>query len=111
MTAQAHASHDRKTYYKVFVWLFVLTIVEVLVPMWADKYGDRQTLLASFMPHWSTSALFVLSAAKAAIVGLFFMHLKFETKWLKFIAVMPAIAIFYAFSLGAEAFFRFGPHA
>jgi cytochrome c oxidase subunit IV len=108
--APDHAkAHDRKTYYKVFAALGILTVIEIVIPMVAHKYGDDRSPLAGFTPHWSTSALYALSIAKAALVGLFFMHLKFETKWLKFIAVLPAIAIFYAVFLGAEAMFRFGP--
>ena len=107
----AEPHHNRKTYFKVFAALAALTVIEILVPMWANKYGDAKSLLTSFTPHWSTSALYALSVAKAALVGLFFMHLKFETKWLKFIAILPAIAVFYALTLGAESFFRFGPSA
>lgn len=101
------AGHDRKAYIKVFFILFALTIVEVAVPFVADKYGNGTSALAGrFAPHWSTVALYALSIAKAAYVALFFMHLKFETKWLKFIAILPTTAAFYAVTLGAEAYFR-----
>jgi len=102
-------AHDRKTYYKVFAALGVLTAIEIAIPMVAHKYGNDRSSLAAFTPHWSTSALYVLSVAKAVLVGLFFMHLKFETKWLKFIAILPGTAALYALMLGAEAYFRFGP--
>jgi caa(3)-type oxidase subunit IV len=107
------SGHDRKTYFKVFLALFVLTVIEVAIPQVAKKYGDRPSALYSglfqkYTPHWSSVALYALSIAKAALVGLFFMHLKFETKWLKFIAILPAIAGAYALLLTAEAFFRFG---
>ena len=101
------AGHDRKTYFKVFLILFVLTIIEVIIPQVANKYGENPAQLhLSFAPHWSSTALYLLSGAKAAYVALFFMHLKFETKWLKFIAILPATAAFYAVMLCAEAYFR-----
>ncbi|MFN0205121.1 MAG: cytochrome C oxidase subunit IV family protein [Planctomycetota bacterium] len=106
------AGHNRKEYMMIFGALTVLTIVEVAIPMLSDKYGGKKTaydakLFFSFMPHWTTSALLALSVVKAGLVGMFFMHLKHETKWLKFIAVLPAIAALYAVMLGAEAFYRY----
>ena len=38
----------------------------------------------------------ILAVAKAAAVGLWYMHLLFERGWLKFIAVTPALAAAYA---------------
>ncbi len=105
------SGHDRKLYFKVFLALLVLTIIEVAIPLIAHKYGDGKVVTASlfgaFMPHWSSTALYALSIVKAGLVGLFFMHLKFETKWLKLIAVLPAIAGFYALMLCAEVFYRY----
>lgn len=114
------AGHDRKLYLKVFFALAVLTAIEIAIPLMANKYGydaaghagDKATtagksgLFFLFTPHWSSTALFLLSVAKAGLVGLVFMHLKFETKWLKFIAILPAIAALYAVMLCAEAFYR-----
>jgi caa(3)-type oxidase subunit IV len=117
------AGHDRKTYFKIFFALSILTVVEVAIPFVANKYAyapgehseiartsaDSHVMLFNvFSPHWSSVALYALSIAKAGLVGLFFMHLKFETKWLKFIAILPAIAGLYAIMLGAEAFYRYG---
>jgi caa(3)-type oxidase subunit IV len=106
------SGHDRKSYYKVFFALLVLTLVEVAVPYLAHKYKGlhgayEAKLFFSFTPHWSSLALYLLSIVKAALVGLFFMHLKFETKWLKFIAILPGIAGFYAVVMCAEAFYRY----
>jgi cytochrome c oxidase subunit 4 len=101
------SSHDRKTYFKIFGALAALTALEIAIPTFVHKYGDRSSpLFASYAPHWSSVALYALSVAKALLVALFFMHLKFETKWLRFIAILPAIAAFYAIVLMAEAGFR-----
>lgn len=106
------SGHDRKSYYKVFLALTVLTIVEVAVPAMARKYDGKYgahnaNLFFQFTPHWSSSALYALSIVKAGLVGMYFMHLKHETKWLKFIAILPAIAGFYAVVLGGEVFYRY----
>ena len=105
------SGHHRKTYFAVFIALGVLTAIEIFIPNFAVKYGNNNIvtpqLFGSFTPDWSSTALYALSIAKASLVGLFFMHLKFETKWLKFIAILPIIAGFYALMLTAEAFYRY----
>jgi cytochrome c oxidase subunit IV len=114
------AGHDRKLYLKVFFALAVLTAIEIAIPLMANKYGytpaqkeaatartsGGSQLFFAFTPHWSSSALYLLSIAKAGLVALVFMHLKFETKWLKFIALLPATAALYALMLCAEGFYR-----
>jgi hypothetical protein len=111
------SGHNRKTYFKIFLALGILTVVEIAIPILTNKYGyenatdaartaEQVGLFNVFTPHWSSTALYFLSFAKASLVGLFFMHLKFETKWLKFIAILPGIAAFYALMLCAEAFYR-----
>lgn len=106
------SGHDRKTYLKIFVILAILTAVEIAIPMIDHKYQGlygayEAKLFFQFTPRWSSSALFALSIVKAGLVGLYFMHLKHETKWLKFIALLPAIAGFYAVVMCGEAFYRF----
>ncbi|MBI3820887.1 MAG: cytochrome C oxidase subunit IV family protein [Planctomycetes bacterium] len=106
------AGHDRKTYIKIFLTLTILTAIEVAIPFidrkYGGKFGAREAgLFLTFTPRWSSSMLFMLSIVKAGLVGLYFMHLKYETKWLKFIAMLPAIAGFYAVMMCGEAFYRF----
>jgi cytochrome c oxidase subunit IV len=91
MSAQAH----RKEYWVIFVWLAVLTAVEVGV---------------AYMPIATVpmvSALVLLALSKAALVGLYYMHLKSETKILRnTITFCLGIPVFYAFVLIAEAAWR-----
>ena len=90
-----HASH-RRTYWIIFVWLFVLTILEVgvvFVP------GVAKPLLIS--------ALCLMAVGKAALVGLFYMHLNTETKLLQWTVFLPlGLMAFYAIVLIAEATWR-----
>jgi caa(3)-type oxidase subunit IV len=52
-------------------------------------------------------ALVGLAVTKAAIVGLYYMHLKHETKILKFTVAIPVAApAFYALVLISEAAWR-----
>lgn len=106
------AGHDRKTYVKIFFALTILTAVEVAIPFidhkYNGKYGAKEAgLFLQFTPRWSSSVLYLLSIVKAGLVGMYFMHLKYETKWLKFIALLPAIAGLYAIMLCGEAFYRY----
>lgn len=59
-------SMNPKKYIVVWLWLFILTAIEVGIAMTDITRG---ILVLS---------LLVLAAAKAALVGLFFMHLRFE---------------------------------
>ena len=71
-------AHKHPNYVLIWVYLAVLTAVEVGV---------------AFISHFSKTTLLiillVLAVWKALLVALYFMHLKFE-KWnLRFIAIIP----------------------
>jgi cytochrome c oxidase subunit IV len=86
---------NRKEYWIIFVVLFVLTIVEVGVAY------------APIAKPLMASALILLAVSKAAIVGLFYMHLKHETNIMKWsIAIPLATPAVYAVVLMAEASWR-----
>ncbi len=86
---------NRKEYWMVFTALFVLTILEVGVVY----MGVPKTPL--FL------ALTGLAIVKASLVGLFFMHLKHETKILRRTVAIPmSIPAFYALILIAEGAWR-----
>ena len=87
MTAAA-AGHKHPDYMKIFWALAILTVVElavVFLPIGKIVIG---------------AALVVLAVWKAALVAMYFMHLRFETKTLGWIAVTPlAIATLLVFLL------------
>jgi cytochrome c oxidase subunit 4 len=91
-----HAS-KRKTYLKVFGILIVLTVLEVGIV---------------YIPGLARGLLVIglvgLALAKAAAVALYFMHLKEETKWLKFTVGVPLLVFppLYALVLIFEAIGR-----
>jgi cytochrome c oxidase subunit 4 len=91
------AAEHRKVYWKIFVWLFVLTVLEVglvYVP------GISKPMLVA--------GLVGMALVKAALVGLFYMHLNDESTGLKWTVAIPmAIPAFYAFVLIAEAAWRY----
>lgn len=93
-THSEHKSH-KKEYFIIFIILGVLTILEVGV---AEINGiDTLTKGAS---------LTLLAVAKALIVAMYYMHLKDETKWLKFIASIPVLAAVFATVLCLEGYFK-----
>jgi len=70
---------EERRYLQVFFWLFVLTALEIAV-----------TYLP--LPKVATGGMLVLLAGtKAAMVGLYYMHLVHEKKMLTYIAVTPAV--------------------
>jgi cytochrome c oxidase subunit 4 len=89
-----HRSH-KKQYFFIFLMLTALTVVELLIP---DMKG-----LSSFA---KSSSLTVLAVGKCFLVGYFFMHLNHETKWLKFVALIPIAAVLYTVMVVVEALIR-----
>jgi cytochrome c oxidase subunit IV len=79
MSSATTAHHEEPNYMAIFWYLLVLTIAEV---------G------ATYLPFGKVvvgSLLVSMALAKAALVAMFFMHLKFENKTLGVIAVTPLI--------------------
>ncbi len=72
-------SHD-STYLRVFVALLVFTILEYLFAMLTQ---DHFVALVS--------GLVALAVTKAALVALFFMHLKFEGRWVYLLLVPTGV--------------------
>jgi cytochrome c oxidase subunit 4 len=86
----AHASHGSghheqhgsySTYISVFVALLVLTAISLVV-------GNSQVLREK-TPRVMWAAMMAVSCAKAMLVILFFMHLKWEANW-KYVLTIPA---------------------
>ena len=89
-----HKSHT-KEYIIVFVVLTLLTVLELFIP------GLKDT------PHaYKAAGLTLLAVAKALVVAYFYMHLKEETRWLKFIAAIPISAVIFAVGLILEGMYR-----
>ena len=95
-SAGAHHAPDRKEIWKIFGILLVLTILEVIV---AQLPGIGKTTLGVL--------LVAMAVAKAGIVALFYMHLKHETKVMRFWVGIPfAAPAIYALALIADAAWR-----
>ncbi|MEW6298754.1 MAG: cytochrome C oxidase subunit IV family protein [Thermodesulfobacteriota bacterium] len=77
--AHTHTQHVEPNYMNVFWALAVLTVVEIGV-----AYIPIHKLAVGAM-------LVILACAKAALVALYFMHLKFERPTLGIIALTPMI--------------------
>jgi len=96
-STHASAAHDaphdhRKDYIRIFFALLVLTIVEVGITFLKI---DRRVFVALMIG---------LALTKAALVGLYFMHLKYEKRGLLWLAAIPLpLAGLYAVVLMADA--------
>jgi cytochrome c oxidase subunit IV len=80
--ADAHAAgHEapHPNYMAIFWWLLAITIAEVLV-----TYVPLSQAMLIII-------LLVMAFVKAALVALYFMHLKYDNKVLMIIAVVPVI--------------------
>ncbi|MDO9184024.1 MAG: cytochrome C oxidase subunit IV family protein [Bacteriovorax sp.] len=88
-----HKSHTTE-YVIVFVALTLLTGLELAIPGLAVAY------------YLKAISLVGLAFGKAFIVAYFYMHLKEEKGWLKFIAALPILAVMFAVVLILESYFR-----
>lgn len=73
------ATHKEPNYMGVFIWLFALTVVEI-----GAIYLPLSRVVIGFM-------LVCLALSKAALVALYYMHLKFEKRTLGLIALTPLL--------------------
>lgn len=94
MSGEVYKGHT-KEYIIIFVILTVLTVVELYIPD-----------LKNISKLMKGTLLTVLAGGKAFFVAYFFMHLKEEKPWLKFIAAIPLTAAIFAFVLVLEGYYR-----
>ena len=88
------AEHKHPNYMAIFWLLAVLTVVEIGVVFLPFGKLVNGTLLTG------------LAVGKAALVAMYFMHLKFETRTLGLIALTPlAIATLLVFIIMPDAFY------
>lgn len=91
------SAEHRRTYVKIWGWLLLLTILEVGVA-YSGGYVPKTSLVA---------ALVMLALVKAGSVALFYMHLKYETKVMRWTVAFPMMfPALYAFILIAEGIYR-----
>jgi len=89
----ATAEHKHPNYMNIFWWLAILTVVELAVIFMGFSKITVGVLLSA------------LALAKAALVAMYFMHLRFEVRTLGLIAVTPlAIATLLIFLLLPDGF-------
>ncbi len=93
MSEASHKSH-RKVYIYIFIALAVLTVIELFIPGLTISHFAKG------------SSLTMIALGKAAIVGWSYMHLNQETKWLRFIALIPIAAFCYAVMVILESLYR-----
>lgn len=94
---QGHHAPDRKEYWRIWFILLLLTVLEVGVA-YLEKFIGKTALV---------TCLVGMALGKAAIVALFYMHLKHETKVMRWTVVIPMLfPALYAFILIAEGMYR-----
>ena len=88
--------HPATNYWAVWVWLAVLTVLEVGV-----------TLIPDLATLYKAILLTALAVGKALLVAMYFMHLRFETRTLGAIVLTPfVICVFLVFALMPDVGFE-----
>ena len=83
----SNAEHDRPNYVAVWAWLLLLlalSLAAVYLP-----FSQATTVLV----------IFVIAGAKAFLVASNFMHLKFEQRLIRIVAIAPVV-LFVILTLG-----------
>lgn len=93
MGHSTHKSHTTE-YVIIFFVLAFLTALELMIPGLNTKYAYKAIGLVG------------LALGKAFVVAYFYMHLKDEKGWLRFIAAIPITAGIYAIVLILESVYR-----
>jgi cytochrome c oxidase subunit IV len=84
-----HSHPSAAVYAKVGLILFVLTALEV--GLYEITYGEHAGAFGSDIRPFFVPMLLLLSAAKFALVAMFYMHLKQDSKLFSGIFVFPLI--------------------
>lgn len=85
METEAHAEHEEPNYIAVFIYLTVLTGIELLVYSLALPKPVLVGMLVA------------LALAKAVLVAMYFMHLAVERKGLWIIAGVPLVILLWGY--------------
>jgi cytochrome c oxidase subunit IV len=91
-TTASHTEHSHPSaavYAKVGLVLFVLTALEV--GLYEITYGEHAGAFADDIRPFFVPMLLLLSAAKFALVAMFYMHLKQDSKLFSGLFVFPLI--------------------
>jgi cytochrome c oxidase subunit IV len=83
--AAAHEAHAEPNYIAIFIYLAVLTGVELLV------------YAMGFTTVLKIGLLVALALAKAVLVAMYFMHLSFERRGLWIIAGIPMVLVAFCY--------------
>ena len=95
----SHAAHEHKSHKKEYFFIFILLAVLTAIEIWVAE-------VPGISKFGKGSALTGLAVGKAFLVAYYYMHLKEETKWMKFIAAVPIMAGVYATVLCLEAIYK-----
>jgi cytochrome c oxidase subunit IV len=98
VTTHEHTHPTASLYFKVGLVLFVLTALEV--GLYEITYGGHAGPSAEAIKPFFVPMLLLLSAAKFALVAMFYMHLKQDSKLFTGVFVFPlTIAAFIVVAL------------
>ena len=87
----------RGLYVTIFLILGILTVFEIFIPeVYSTEWNATTKMLL----------LCILAIAKAGLVAWYFMHLKWEARWVRWIALMPVYMGFAVIIIMLETVYR-----
>jgi hypothetical protein len=76
----AHAESNKTLIWKVFGILTIITLIEVVFGIYKPKALFLHGMLGTSFLNWM---FLILTLVKAYFIAWYFMHLKYEKKWLR----------------------------
>ena len=89
VAAEEHEHPSAGVYVKIGIVLFILTALEV--GLYEFTYGEHSGQMGAQIQPFFVPLLLVLSAAKFALVAMFYMHLKQDHRLFTGVFVFPLI--------------------
>jgi cytochrome c oxidase subunit 4 len=89
VAAQEHEHPSAGVYVKIGIVLFILTALEV--GLYEFTYGEHSGQMGAQIQPFFVPLLLLLSAAKFALVAMFYMHLKQDSRIFAGVFVFPLI--------------------
>jgi cytochrome c oxidase subunit IV len=91
-TADAHTAHDdhsKRPYLPIFWALLALTIIEVSTIFWHFVIGEELVERLHFIVV--VPFLMAIAIGKAALVAAYYMHLRYDPRWLLPVFIGPFV--------------------
>jgi len=88
--AHTHSDNNVRTIWLVFFLLLIVTTVEVVLGIIKPEFMLNFDIIGMHLLNWT---FIILTLVKAYYIVMYFMHLKYEQKNLKWVISLPSVIL------------------